>query len=456
MRITTVGRAGRRPLHRAPDDLCRPGGSLGRGELAAGLATAAVAGQLLFAPAALLSAAGLILVGWLSRWRPHWLAVPTAVGVIWLCAIGPVRAATGFAASARRLADWLLVAAFHPRLLGHPVVLAAGANRLLATGLPLALLAGCGEASLVLWLGCWRRSARRPFQRRWRPGLVAAVRRRISAAALTAGQTVTADGCAVGVATDTGKLAGLSWAEAMHGVLLTGQDLDLLGLAITCAALRRRKTVVIIECAGRSAGPGAHGSRAEVAARVRDLARSIGVPITDASGASAAGAVGRAIRRRETVLVETQAADAQEVVANLAAVLTDLRELGLRADCLAWINGAEQIDSANLAELVAVGKLTGTAIVLGTSNSAFGAQLVPATMVVAVGNPVAADMELALAARLRCPADAGRVIPVAHDAGEVTLLVFASAGEGISPAGQGPARAVTSCRALPITLDRRL
>jgi hypothetical protein len=407
--------------------------------------------QLLFAPAMLLSVAGLIAVGWVSRWRPHWLAVPTAASAIWLFAIGPAVAAKAFAAGARRMASFLLAAAIHPRLLAHGGAVAGGAHRWLPAGLPLALVAACGEASFVLWLGCWRRDAHWPLQWRWRPGLVATVRRRISAAALAAGHTVTTDGCAVGVATATGRLAGFTWADAMHGVLLTGQGLDLIGLAIACAALRRRKTVLILECASRSAGPGAPGGGTAVAARVGDLARSLGVPVADARGTSVAKAIGRAIRRRETLIVRTQAADndvsaAQAAAADLAVVLNGLRDLGLRADCLAWINGAEVMDPANLAELLAVGKLTGTAIVLSTTSSAHAASLVPATTVAAVGYPVGADMELALAARLRRGDDVGRVMFGAHRAGEVTLLVF-------TPAGDGTACAITSCRVLPITPD---
>ena len=86
-----------------------------------------------------------------------------------------------------------------------------------ATWLPrqlsLAMLTGAGEAGLVLWLGWWRRTA----QLEWRPGLVAALRRRAAVRDLTAGHTVSVEGCTLGVVTDTGKLASLSWAEAERG-----------------------------------------------------------------------------------------------------------------------------------------------------------------------------------------------------------------------------------------------
>ena len=158
------------------------------------------------------------------------------------------------------------------------------------------------------------------------------MRRRVSAAALAAGHTVTADGCALGLVADTGLVAGLSWAEATHGVLLTGPDADHLGVAVACAALRRRKTVVIVECA--AAGLSGVAGPSAVADRVRELATSLGVPVTKpggaavgggtsvgsggsvgsgasvGSGGSVGGVLGRAIRRRETVLVSSQHADA--------------------------------------------------------------------------------------------------------------------------------------------------
>jgi hypothetical protein len=476
MRTTTIGMAGRRPLRWRLDDRRYPAASSRRRELAAGLATAAVAGQLLFAQATLVSAAALVAVGRLSRWRPHWLAVPTAVSAIWLSATGPARAVAASAAGSQRLAGFLLLSAIHPRLLAHPGAVAAEASRFLPTGLPLALLGACGEAWFVLWLGWWRHGAPSRSRWQWRPGLVAAIRRRLSAAALAAGHTVTSDGCVIGVAADSGRLAGFSWAEAMHGVLLTGRDTDVLGLAITCAAFRRRKTVVILDCAEPAAGGRVLGGCAAVTRRVGELAWSLGVPVTDARGTSAAGAIGRAIRRRESVLITAQAADAaRRAASDLATVLNELRDLGLRADGIAWINGLEPMDPASLAELLALGPLTGTGIVLSTTSSTHAADLASAAAVVAVGHPVGVDLGLALAARLRGAAGAsegaviGREIAVdaqlgaadpmwrpmasardvstvTHQPGKVTMVVF-------TPGRDGSPRAITNCKVLPITVD---
>ncbi len=167
----------------------RPGDSPGR-ELAAGLATAAVVAQFLFAPATLAIAVALMAVGRTSRWRPPWLLLPALAGLGWLLANGA--AVTAFAAFPRRLSVHV----------GHQ--------------LPSALLFGSAEAALVLWL-VW-------YPLPWRPGLVAVLRRRASARALCAGHTVAPDGFALGLVTGTGKPVSVTWAEAERGVLITGQN----------------------------------------------------------------------------------------------------------------------------------------------------------------------------------------------------------------------------------------
>jgi hypothetical protein len=517
MRITTAGVAARRPLRSHLDD---PVG-LRRGELAAGLATAAIAGQLLFAQVTLLTAVALIVLGRVSRWRPHWLAALALASLVWILAVGPARAAAAFVVGSRRLADYLLAAAIHPALLAHPGVVAVGAAAWLPTELPVTLVAACGEAGLVLWLGWWRQGASPRFQSqspwRWRAGVVAVVRRHVSAAALAAGRTVTSDGCAVGLSMDTGKLATLSWAEVLHGLLLAGQDVDLVGLAVACAALRRRKTVLILEYAGRPGGVTGH---------VRELGASLGIPVPDASGAAVAGSrgtavttaadvvpgsrgttvasasaapgggtdagsvaevIGRAIRRRETVLIATSRDDyAQRTADGLAAVLTGLRDLGLRADCLAWISGCEFMDAGSLSALLALGPLTGTAMVVSTTSASHAAALAPAAALVAVSGPVNADFAAALAAnaggKLFAPTtigrqsgshaplrasdppsrpteSAGKISTDAADRAITDILTAQRGGEftmlAVKPLDGRPARLTTSCRAVPIALGRR-
>ena len=271
MRTTTAWAAGREPRLSAHDD---PAGSLRRGELAAALATVALIGQLLFAPVTLLIAALLVGIGRMSRWRPHWLLGPVVAALIWLLEAGSARAVAGFASSSRHLAGYLLAVAVHPASLAHPAAALPGAGVWLPGQLPLALLIAAGEASIALWLGWWRAWGGAAAGQRYRPGLIALARRRVVAAALSAGRNVTADGCGLGLQISTGRLAGFSWAAAENGVLITGAnraDLDQLGLAATCAALRLRKTVLLADLTDAPGWPGQAGTGR--AGRVTALAR---------------------------------------------------------------------------------------------------------------------------------------------------------------------------------------
>jgi hypothetical protein len=389
MRTTTGGLAERLALRSRPVDtpaLLDPAGHR-RGDLAAGLAAAAIVGQILFAQVTLLAAMILVAIGRVTRWRPHWLAVSALAGVIWLVAVGPARAAEAYADGSRRLAVYVVESAAHPGRLAHPAVALAGAATWLPRQLPLALLAACGEAGLVLWLGWWRRAS----NWRWRPGPIAAGRRRVLAGTLSAGDTATGDGFALGLVLDTGSLASVSWSEAAHGVLLTGQDADQLGLAVACAALRRRKTVLILDCPGQ----------APMAARISEIARPLGVPITEIGGVAGgvAGAVGWAIRSREAVLIATSHDDAaRHAASELAGVLRGLRDLGLRADCLTWIRGAQCLEPGCLTELLALGPLTGNAVVVSTTSPAEATPLARETAVVIVSGPLGTEVALGLTA----------------------------------------------------------
>ena len=64
-----------------------PLGTPRRRELLAALAVLGVLGGLLFAPVTLGLAVAFHVIGKITRWRPAWLAVPAACGVVWVLAI---------------------------------------------------------------------------------------------------------------------------------------------------------------------------------------------------------------------------------------------------------------------------------------------------------------------------------------------------------------------------------
>jgi hypothetical protein len=379
-----------------------------------------VAGQLLLAPAVLVLASGLVLAGRLGRWRPGWLALPGTAGVGWLLAVGPSGSAAGFVAGSVHMAGLLGRAAARPGWLLHPSVL-ANAARWQDGGLPLALLIGTAEAAAVLW-PYWRRPGIR-----WRRSPGAAVRCRAAAARLAAGRTATRDGCAIGWQAMTGRPAGFSWAEAAHGVLLTGPDsshLDQLAAAVACAAIRRRMSVILIQA----------GGTLELAAAVADLARAAGVRVA-AGRSPLTAAIGRAIRGREVVVLSAglpaggaagaraagagaagagaagggsagggsagagaagagAAAEreaASDAVRVLLGVLGDLRALGLRADCLACVSVCDGVEPRLLAELLQLGPATGTAVILSTTSATTTAGLAPVAGVTAFSHHVPGD-----------------------------------------------------------------
>jgi hypothetical protein len=79
---------------------------------------------------------------------------------------------------------------------------------------------------------------------------------------------------------------------------------------------------------------------------------------------------------------------ARLVVADLTAVLADRAALGVPADCLAWINGAELLDPRQLAALVAAGAASGTAVLLGTTACAAARRLASDVNVIVACGPV--------------------------------------------------------------------
>jgi hypothetical protein len=388
---------------RAPRRLGRSGPAVvsRRGELAAALATAVLVVELVLAPVSFALTGCMVAVGLLGRWRAHFLAGPALAALTWIVIIGPVRAGAGFATWPRWLASWLARLAGHwpgaaTRGAAHPApppsdaAFFATLTHLLPGQLPIALAVAVVQAAFVLWLGSRRHRAAGGAG--YRPGLIAWAMLRWNTARLAAGDAVTRDGWALGVHLRTGRLVGPAWVEAEHGVLLTGQDGKALGqLALTAvsAAVRRRKTVLIVDLAG-------------TAAELSKLAGAHGVPVTTMTVADGIGqhgdvaaSFGLAIRRRGIVLVSWHGNDLPgqipaavsragggQAIAHLVAVLATLRDLQLRGDSLVLVSGCERIEQSSLAELIELGPATGTAVLLSATKAAHVGQL--ADLIVAV------------------------------------------------------------------------
>jgi len=361
MRPQVVGLAQRSP-QRQP---FHPAVRSRRGEAAAALATCAVVLQLAAAQATLIVALVLTFTGRISRWRPQWLGIPAAAGFVWLLADGLRPAFAGFASEPRQLVGALSA----PGGLTHLAATFSDAAHWLPAQLPLALIAGSAEAAILLRIGRQRGSGSASPQ--WRPGLIACVRRRLAANAMAAGHTATAHGCAVGIDA-AGQRAMLSWAQAERGVLISGTTTAAVieaALPVACAALRRRKAVVVVDVAG-----------AETCDLVAALATSLAVRATvlEAFGLAQPGqpaaALGDAIRRRDVLLISALTAPAR-ALADLASLLSSMRDLQLRGDCLAWIHGCERGHADVIGKLIALGSDTGTSVLLSTQDSAAASTL---------------------------------------------------------------------------------
>ncbi len=358
--------------------------------------------QLLVAQLTLAAAVLFALTGRIARWRPHFLAVPAGAGLAWMLAVGPRPAVADYLSVPRRLAGFLTGSGGR-----HPAL--SGAFAGLPGQLPLALMAGAAEAGVLLWFS----RARRGAAASWRPGLIAGVRYRSAARLLAAGRTVTAGGCAIGIEVSTGRRAELSWTQAEQAVLICGaRDTSLFEICLpaVCAALRRRKAVLIADLTGGSVP----------ARQARQLAGSLGLtigelashdrPSNDRPGnelPSLTAAVGQLFRRRGPAI----APPAPVSVTALAGVLTGLRDLGLRADALAWIHGCEYADPGALADLITAGRDTGTSLLLSTASvqaaAGLGSIVEAAIAAGPIGRELAVQLAVAVADPMTAPPPAG-------------------------------------------------
>src|SRR5215468_9491545 len=161
-----------------------PLGTPRRRELLAALAVLGVLGGLLFAPVTLGLAVAFHVIGKITRWRPVWLAVPAACGVVWVLAIGPSAAVAGFLAAPHAAVALLSSVATDPARLTHQGA-STGSVRWFPGQFPVALVLAAGIAAVAWWLDWlhtdeWRLPAPRP-------GLISRGRRRLTAAFVKSG-----------------------------------------------------------------------------------------------------------------------------------------------------------------------------------------------------------------------------------------------------------------------------
>ena len=388
-----VPRAKQRPPRRAR--YLVPLGTPRRGEVLAAAAAAAVAAGVLFAPLTLIIAALFHAVSRVSRWRPLWLGVPAACGMVWLLAVGPHAAATGYGRGPAATASAL------SRIFTGPAAVSRAVGAVYTGGsgqLPLALILGAGVAVLAWWVR-WMHTDE------WnvpapRPGLLHAGRRRRTVASLRGGRVLTRDGARLGVDEATGGPAVLSWRDAGGGVLLTGAAGPAVlaaGLRLTHAAIRRRKPVIVVDLAGDAGLPGAltgicasvraplhvfgaaDGPRYEPRTRpdADQHAALLAVPWGPRPGPGAGERVslGEVVRQRAVALFTLAATGRKgvaEVIAGLvaadvAALYGSLDRAGIAPDGLCWLTECDGVDPAALAGLVAAGSPAGLAPVLATT-----------------------------------------------------------------------------------------
>jgi hypothetical protein len=242
-----------------------------RGELAAALILCWVAAHLLLAQLTLLLAIAFGLVSRATRWRPEWLVLPAATGLVWLLAIGPRAALAGFTAGPRQVLGYLTGAAAGPARLLHLTSGYAGLASWLPGQASLALIAAAAEVAAACWLRRWHLRCHHGGDRAappFRPGLVALARRQFTAWSVKTGGVAGRAGAVLGVDWPSGQPAEVPWRAAEGGVLVAGSaagEVAAAGFRFVHAAIRRRKPVLVVDLDGT---PGLAGELASICADV--------------------------------------------------------------------------------------------------------------------------------------------------------------------------------------------
>ncbi len=357
-----------------------------RRDLIAGLAIAVLAGQILFAQATLILVICCLIAWRAGRWRPEWLVIPAAIGLGWVLAIGVRPGLAGYAACAQLVLHHLAGTGTLPdRLRRVPGVITAW-PRWLPAQFPVALITAAGETALIGWLGRGGRTWK------YRSGALVAARNLYLVLTLRRGEVATRGGCCVGVDLTTGKKAEITWRAAESGVLCTSSEqaaAAATGRDLVLAAIQHRKTVIVIDLAGS----------ADSATAIARECAAAGAPLDNVAGRGPhydsfpeASLVARAFAERRVVLFgppgqgnrRAATAIASLMVADLIENLAERSDYGGRHDCLAWINGCEAIGADQLGKLLALGAITGTAVVLTTSAGQAAARLAGQVNVIAV------------------------------------------------------------------------
>jgi hypothetical protein len=244
----------------------------------------AVLAHVLFAQLTIILAALFYLITRITRWRLSWLAVPVLAGAAWTAAVGPRVAAAGFAEGSTQVVNYLGASGHQVTHLLHFTAAFTGAGTWLPRQLPLAVLAGAGEAALARWLS-WLHTDEGDLPPA-RPGLIVAGRRAAAVRAIRAGGVVTRDGGCLGVAAGSGARVTLSWSEAAEGIAVCGsaaQDVLTTSFQLVHAAVRRRKPVLVVDL---TSDPGLPGKLAAVCASAGAPLQVFGGARTDRAGSA--------------------------------------------------------------------------------------------------------------------------------------------------------------------------